>query len=113
MNIFITNSCVVWGMMVEGYHNINSYGGNIADVGAKYFLPDPCKQYPDPEDLLEAGRNLVELCRSFSKVYKCKVYIDDMDCWSFSEIILSDRACVRIEHHKKNGKKNGKKRNEC
>jgi len=101
MNIFIKNYCVVWGMLVEGYHKINSYGKDMADISAKYFLPNPCGKDIPCEDYLESGRNLIELCREFSKVYKCKVLIDGVDCWKYSEIILSDRACVKIKQHGK------------
>jgi hypothetical protein len=86
-------------MLVECYHNINAYGKNIAEVSANLLLPTPNSKNID--EILEAGTTLVDLCRSFSKVYKCKVSIDSMDCWKFPEIILDDKAYVKIEHHKK------------
>ena len=103
MNIYIKNHCIVWGALTEAYHGINNYGKNIAQIDAKYFLPNP---YLEPkninaEDYLEAGRNLIELCRTFSKVYLCKVLVDSIDCWEFSEILLDTKANVKVEMYTK------------
>ena len=90
---------LLWGEILEAYHGVNGFGGNVAEIYSyrlQRYSPivhsDRMKQgeHRDKEEWShyhEAARALVSILEQFSCVYECKIEIDGVDPYTWVDTI--------------------------
>ncbi len=81
----------LWAELIECYHEVNGYGGSVAEIYAYRFwmyqprlLLDEWKESAQREMALDANQKLIEICKLFEKRYRSiRVTINDhyVDDW--------------------------------
>ena len=79
----------LWGELIEAYHGVNGFGGNVAEIYAYRFQRYSPLAHTQPvyemgqEELhvinLKAGNSLVALVEEFCNQYECKAMIDKIE----------------------------------
>lgn len=105
INLPIYQIMTLWGELVEAYHGVNHYGGNVAELYAYRFQPNN----PAARELLsfegfkkeaeiEAADSLHNILTLFKKEYDCIIKIDGkaFNSWRKSRQRFSYRVHVTV-----------------
>lgn len=88
----------LWSELVEAYHKINRYGGDIAEIYAYRFQNNnPILHITDRKQLeLITGRQLTQLLRLFCTEYLCTIEVNKMTLTEIEELV--EEGCFKFDH---------------
>jgi hypothetical protein len=88
----------LWTELVEAYHGVNGFGGDVAEIYA--YKLTPFSYVPDAfKDGQQAAlRRLLAICQEFERLMKCSLLLNELSLaeWQSGVFVFTHRVHIKV-----------------